>query len=322
MITDWRDLQIHMAIQNGRAVLELFLPEGEGEYFLICLKDAEERLAFHCMHPVKEEDPCVIQLMHPQLWQGTDCPCLYRLEIYGENFRQLARVHLPIMKMTGTSEVGFTLNDKPFMPREVYYECADPLYRGGEELPSREQIRHRLRQLAQMGANTVVLREEPKTSKENKKDIMTDVSETSRHVLGELCDETGLLFRVGKCVDPGSEIGCGAGFGHAACVRGEELFLENGILTAAYYLQKARWSTEPFVYIPLKSLHRQANGLFGVTVYSNCRKVALILNGRVFGFQSEGPELLFQDIPVKTFPVCLAAEAEGCGMSVTCYSHG
>lgn len=86
-----------------------------------------------------------------------------------------------------------------------------------------------------------------------------------------------------------------------------------------YYFYKACWSREPFVYISMASLSLQKNGNAQVTVYSNQKKVALYVDGILFEFRMDGPDFLFQEIPVKRLPLLLTAEAGTCSMSLTAY---
>lgn len=296
-IRNVQDVKIDMEILTGRAVIELSLPcrsDGTGDCFQICLWDQREQLVFYGTHPVKEEDPCILQLLHPHLWQGPENPYRYRLEVYGVDSKPLIRMRLPIRTLTEVPGKGSFFNGQTFCPRKVYYEHADlEIDSETDQDLQEERMRYRLSQLLKMGANMIVLREKRDMDQES-------------FLLQELCDEVGLLLERTEYA------------GTQADVRGTSLFMPNGLPTVSYYLQKARWSSEPFVYIDHNSLRKQSNGSYRVSVYSNQKKVALFLNGRVFGFQCEGPEFVFQDIPVRRIPVLLAAEAGESRMSVTC----
>ncbi len=302
-----RDVKIDMEILTGRAVIELSLPcrsDGTGDCFQICLWDQREELVFYGTHPVKEEDPCIIQLLHPHLWQGPENPYWYRLEVYGVDSQPLIRMRLPIRTLTEVPGKGSFFNGQTFCPRKVYYEHADlGIDSETDQDLQEERIRYRLSQLVKMGANMIVLREKRDKSSE---ELTEESVDQESLLLQELCDEVGLLLE--RTEYAGTQAGIG----------GASLFMPNGLPTVSYYLQKARWSSEPFVYIDHKSLQKQSNGSYRVSVYSNQKKVALFLNGRVFGFQCEGPEFVFQDIPVRRIPVLLAAEAGESRMSVTC----
>ena len=303
-ICNLQGLKIEMEIKNGRAAVELSLPalsEKNIDGFLIYLWDAEGELAFYTLHPAGEEDPCIIQLQHPHLWDGGENPYLYRLEIYrryGTERERLVCMPFPVRELTLVSGKGSLLNGRPFVPKPVYYEDVRAFRDGGEEF-FWEQIERRLMRLAGMGANILVLGD------------ITGVSLEESLILQSYCDRAGLLLIAGdnrfeNCISEN-------------CISGETLFSSDGCPSAAYYLQRARWSSRPFVYVHAGSLQRQSDGLYRITVYSNQQKVALFVNGAVFGFQSDGPEFVFQDIQAKGFPLLLAAEAGGSNMSVTCY---
>lgn len=298
-LQELKELKIEMEIKNGRAAVELSLPalsEKNIDGFLIYLWDAEGEPAFYAFHPAGEEDPCIMSLQHPHLWEVGENPYLYRLEIYRRNGAERERLvcmPFPIRELTLMSGKGSLLNGRPFEPKAVYYEGVRVFGGGGEEC-LRERIKSRLIRLAGMGANTLVLGNPAGMSEEEALMLQSD------------CDRAGLLLIAGD-----------DHFGN--CISGETLFSSNGCPSAAYYLWRARWSSRPFVYIHAGSLQRQDDGLYRITVYSNQRRVALFVNGAVFGFLNDGPEFVFQDIPAKKFPLLLAAEAGGSNMSVTCY---
>lgn len=318
-IRNVRDVKVDMEILNGRAMIELSLPcrpDGTGDCFQICLWDQREQLVFYGTHPVKEEDPCILQLLHPHLWQGPENPYRYRLEVYGADARPLIRMGLPIRTLTEVPGKGNFFNGQTFCPRKVYYEHANLGIDAetDQDLQGR-QMRYRLSQLVKMGANMIVLREKRDKSSEG---LTEESVDRESLLLQELCDEVGLLLERTEYAGTDTQSDDTLSDSTQAGVRGTSLFLPNGLPTVSYYLQKARWSSEPFVYIDHKSLQKQSNGSYRVNVYSNQKKVALFLNGRVFGFQCEGPEFVFQDIPVRRIPVLLAAEAGESRMSVTC----
>lgn len=299
-------IQITTQLQNGSAVIELTLPEqwkkgGKADRFFIYLWDAEGHLAFYCNYPAREDDPCMIRLFHPHLWEGAGSPYLYHLEVYGrdeDGEECLGRMVVPVRQLTKVSDEEYLLNQRPFQPRAVLYEgvCTNNVLRRGQFW---EQTEHRLRQLVQMGANMLIL------------ERASEISSEEYETLSERCDRAGLLLRIRD----ESVGGC-----PKDCISGGKLFAENHLPGPAYYLQKARWSREPFVYLCAESLRRQHDGCCQITAYSNAKRVALLINGRVFGFQNDGPEFVFQDIPAKGLPLVLTAEAGECSMSVTCYA--
>lgn len=301
----WNGIQIKTQLDNGRAVIEISLSalseQMEGVVcFLVYLWDAKEQLVFHCEHPAKEEDPCAIPLLHPHLWECEPNPYLYRLEIYGRNEEKedcLGSFALPVRQLTYVSENDYLFNGRRFEPKAVIYDgictqsvaCRDVFW---------EQIERRLHQLVLMGADTLVLESLSGASRE----------ETFR--LRELCNKKGLLLWV---KEEGNMVDFRGG------IEGRKLFTESNLPAAHYYLQKARWSKEPFIYIHAGSMKKQPDGCCSVTVYSNAKRVALLVNGKVFEFQEDGPKFEFQDIPVKSLPLMLTAEAGDCSMSVACY---
>lgn len=293
--------KIETKIKNGRAAVELSLPvlsDKNADGFLIYLWDAEGELVFHALHPASEEDPCIFQLQHPHLWEAGNDPYLYRLEIYGTDRKLLISMPFPVRELTLLSGKGSLLNGRPFAPKAVYYESVCAFGHEGEELFG-EHIRSRLVKLAKMGANTLLVED------------IAGMPHSKYLELQSYCDRSGLLLKAGD--------GCPGDTIFEDCVSGEVLFSSNGCPSAAYYLQRARWSSCPFVYVHAGSLQRQSDGLYRIIVYSNQQRVALFVNGAVFGFQCDGPEFVFQDIPAKSFPLLLSAEAGGSNMSVTCY---
>ncbi len=294
------DLKPEIEIENGRAVIELslsVLPVEEDSYF-VYLWTAEELLAFHCVYPAREEEPCCIRLVHPHLWQGPDDPYLYRLEIYGALSGLLGSIPFPVRKMTKVSGKGFLLNGCPFTPKTVYYEDFCICSNRKKEM-SEEQVERQLCSLVKMGANMIA------------GTWNAGMSLQEQVTLQAYCDRLGLLL----CGDYDSVVTVGS----EGCIFGKKLFSENNLPTDAYYFQKACWSDEAFVYVSRGSLRRQADGLFQVTVYSNQKRVALFVNDVLFGLQDDGPEFFFQDIPVRGFPLMLAASAGDCSMSIACY---
>ncbi len=294
-------ISIETEIKNGRATVELFLPplsDINADGYQIYLWDAGGEPVFYAHHPAGEEDPCILQLQHPHLWETGSDPYLYRLEIYGADRQPSVCVPFPVRELTFMSGKGSLLNGRPFTPKAVYYEnMRDLIYMEG--VPFDEQIRSRLTKLTGMGANTLLIGDSAGISREEYQTLQT------------CCDSLGLLLQ--------ADNGCPDDDVLANRVLGKALFLSNGCPSAAYYLQRARWCTRSFVYIHAGSLQRQSDGLYRITVYSNQQRVALFVNGVVFGFQNDGPEFVFQDIPAKRFPLLLSAEAGGCNMSVTCY---
>lgn len=285
-------MRAEISVENGRAAIELYLPDlsdDDGDCYMIYMWDAEDNMVFHGMHPAGEDDPCVIHLFHPKLWNGPDNPYLYRTDIYGETGRLIFSLNIPIRNVTNVSEKGIYLNGISLVLKGVYYEISD------DDLISQwESTKNMLRWLVRMGANALLI------------DKLSDTPPQRIYNLQDYCDKIGLLV-----LDSGSK-----DFPELPTLK--SLFMNNGVPGPAYYMQKARWGDEPFVYINVKSLKKQADDLYRINVYSNQNKVAFFVNGKIFGFQNDGPEYVFQDIQVRHLPVSFAAEAGGCYMSITC----
>lgn len=280
-------------IENGKAELELTLAdhgEGENKIYNIYLWDEKDRLVFACKYPGKNEECCPVRLWMPHLWEGVNNPYLYRLEVY-QDTKCCQRQFVALRSICEIPGRGSYLNGQPFVERGVFYRDVDAFFEEAEK-DRGTKGKKTLEKLVLMGANTLVVEQKERASWEK------------WNVLQEYCDKMGLLLK-----DTKSD----------RCVAGKDLFDVNQIPMDLYYQQKAAWSKDSFVYISIQSLRKQADGSYSITVYSNCRKVLLLVNGTIFGFQEEGPEFSFADIRIKGFPVELAVEAEECSMSVLCY---
>lgn len=292
-----------MDIENGKAKVELLLPEWQGEEadtFVLYLWDEKDALVFRANRPVDEEEPCVIQLLHPHLWEGAEKPYLYRLELYGECSSGSVLLDCGWLALRTLKEIsgkGWFLNERLFVPKCVRYASVGMFCDKGEQV-FWAALEQRLHSLVKMGANTLVF------------DTLEGMSEQELIRFQECCDRKGLLVQTADQWTFSEE---------ATVCPGGALFDRKGLPTDIYFRFKAKWSAEPFIYICAESLSRQTDGGYRVTVYSNRKKVALLVNGIVFGIQEDGPEFIYQDIQIKGFPVCLAAEAEACNMSVVCY---
>ena len=299
-------------VQNGRASVELLLSDYPGTeekaVYVLCLWDENGALVFRSRRPVAEEGPCVIQILHPHLWEGADKPYLYQLELFVESTKPgaadgevtvqlLAKKYLPIRAFCDIPGKGLFLNGHPFSPARV---CMAPPVAACDREKYFFDVLHQRKfvSLIQMGANIVCV------------DESRELSELERQCLQEVCDRFGLIFE---------------GYGNLSLQKSDtsvdidRLFDGLGHPTEVYYKYKAMWSKEPFVYISNEGLCRQPDGGYFVRVYSNRKRIVLLVNGAVFAFQKDGPEFLFQDLQIKSFPVWLSAEGEECGMSVVCH---
>ena len=220
---------------------------------------------------------------------------------------------------------GWFLNNRPFQVKAVSYElsersaessedisvcCVQEISRAREESEKRREcIRRDLELVRKMGANTIC-----------------PIGGIMDREFCRLCDEAGLLLWwrdedrgaeaqtvEGKAVS--KDIGIPRFHGTADSL----LTLQERTLSDRYYFYKACWSREPFVYISMESLSMQKSGNAQVTVYSNQKKVALYVDGVLFEFCMDGPDFLFQEIPTKSLPLLLTAEAGSSSMSLAAY---
>lgn len=291
---------INMETESGKAVMEIdlsdCLTEETIQFWSIYLWDEKDLPVFCCRRDVKEEEPCIIRIFHPKLWEGVKAPHRYRLEVYfADSDSQIKLYERRFVALYHLKEVpfkGWFLNGREFEIKGVYYDCPCNIFdtvcpgaEGGLEMV--------VDKLVQMGANMIVI------------GTTNRAKESEYKYLQECCEKAGMILQVGPRNDD--------------CVIGETLFDKNGVPSRYYYYYKARWSKEPVVYVDSDSFIKQVDGSYAVNVYSNSKKVALLVNGTIFAFQGYGPEFRFQDISVKGFPVCLTAETEEGSMSVVCY---
>lgn len=258
--------------------LEIRMWNREGEKVLF----ARQNLC--CEEPVKG------MLLHPRLWQGVEDPYLYHMKacLMGSQGCVLDtwEEEIPIRNFREIPEKGWFLNEEKFIPRTVAYEIPSPLVNGRK---TEKHLSNDLELIREVGANAVC----PK-------------GVLSREFLHH-CNRVGLVVWPGETASIPSFRGCDH------CL----INSKNDLFTDCFYHYKALWSTRPFVYISWKSLQREQNGNLQVSIYSNQKKVALYVEGKLFEFQTEGPEFVFHDIPVQRLPIMLTAEAGECSMSIT-----
>jgi len=322
---------VKMEVENGRAEMELALPacleakeKGSFELYLweagaLSVRQGTQMQlsgtsmvslhpVFCSIYPAGEDDNCAIKIAQPHLWEGTDKPYLYHLEIYWVSSsgsvesgnKRITRElvcdrFIAIRTVNYIPGKGYFLNGHSFLPRCIYYDRISNISSGGEQI-FWEGIMQKLRILAQMGANTLILGSGEGMSAEE------------RISLQKYCDRVGMLLRIGEGYSKSDD-----------CVAGVLLFESPGLPTDVYYRYRSMWSKEPFVYISAKSLHRQADGRYALTVYTSCKKVTLMVNDKVFGVCEGTGELIFPDISLKGFPVNITARTEEHSMTVRCY---
>lgn len=326
------DLGITTRIENGKAYLEFTLPEklreGDacGGRLRIVIREAGDGRQIFCgEYDPGELEPMTALLLRPHLWNGMRDPYLYEVEACG-NFRvddaltQLWwRQKLAIYDLRVIEKKGIFLNDAELPLHVVEYHLpwesgnADQREEDGGWDP--EMVTQDLELLACMGANALLVREEPDCSQ--------------MRFFHQICLERGFL--TGNLWITEEKIPVYRGYPRSSGCPGEtvreetataqspeELLAPDGrTLTENYYRYQAKWGTQPVLCPALSTLHRQPDGMLALTVYSNQKKVALYIEGVLFLFQSGGPEYIFEDIPVAKLPLRLALEAGNLNTALT-----
>lgn len=316
-------VEIYTSIQNGKAMFECKVhlkktwaeeymtgeteednQSPEGAYLNICVWDREERLLFYCRHFLEQEEPVRGMLLHYHLWQGVEDPYLYRIRValmeredYAADVWEGSFALRTIREIPGK---GWFLNEMSFLIRPVAYVIpSSKSYSGLINTNVRDaMIRRDLGLMCQMGANTVC-----------------PIGGEIDREFYQICDEMGLMLWWKDWNQSGEKSTGRVEIPRFHGTVDSLLAVYDRLPTEQYYFYKACWSKEPFVYISVNSLHL-ANGTAEVTVYSNQKKVALYVEGTLFEFRTEGPDFVFQEIPVKRLPMLLTAEAGECCMSV------
>jgi beta-galactosidase len=87
----------------------------------------------------------------------------------------------------------------------------------------------------------------------------------------------------------------------------------------AFYFYKANWSDEPVLYITDRRFTERTNAVTDVKIYSNARKVELLLDGKSQGKCSDGTNCVFiwKDVPLKPGENRMEARAERDGKSLS-----
>lgn len=85
--------------------------------------------------------------------------------------------------------------------------------------------------------------------------------------------------------------------------------MDRRIKKEAFYLYKAYWSSEPFVYLCGRRYAQRAGALTRVKAYSNLNQVTLYVNGRPFATQYGDKVFVFENVPLAEGFTYLMAEA-------------
>lgn len=289
---------IYSRVENGKAYLkfQFFLKTSEmqvAEYHAdIRVFDMSGKLMLEITYPLEEEEPAKGMLLHPHLWKGFSDPYLYFVKVHLQGKEKpdspldVLERQLPLRTLKENPPRGWLLNEEMFMIRPVVYSLPAQIAGSMSRL---ERMQTDLQLLKEMGANTVCL---------ERAEIDDDFI--------RLCDEMGML--VWYLLNPMS-----------IPVVNDLLSAEGGSPTDSYYYYKACWSDEPFVYLVSKSLKRQENGNYSLMAYSNRNKVALYVEGILFEFLKGEQVFLFEEIPIRKYPLQLTAEAGECRVSLTVY---
>lgn len=295
-------MMIYSRIENGKAYLEFqfFLKTDETDVDCVAdirVYDMSGKLVLEIEYPMREEEPAKGMLLHPHLWRGMEDPSLYsvkvQLQLRKQSENKICEVtldtlekQLPLRMLKNQFAKGYFLNGEAYAVRPIVYHLPS---QSSPDISRLEQIQRELQLYKEMGANTICLQ----------------VPEYDDDFV-QLCDKMGFLV---WCGDVKEQIA-------QSC---DLLTLEASVPTDLYFYKKACWSKKPFLYIVNKSLERQKNGNYSLTVYSNQKKVALYVEGVLFEFQVSTPEFLFEEIPAGKRPLQLTAEAGECRVSMTVY---
>lgn len=93
--------------------------------------------------------------------------------------------------------------------------------------------------------------------------------------------------------------------------------MDRKIKKEAFYVYKAYWSTEPFVYLCGRRYSRRTGDTTTIKVYSNQSQVSLYVNGELFATQPGCKIFLFENVPLQKGFTYLQAVADKCNDNMT-----
>lgn len=93
--------------------------------------------------------------------------------------------------------------------------------------------------------------------------------------------------------------------------------MDRQIKKDAYFVYKAYWSKEPFVYLCGRRYALRAEDTTTVKIYSNQSQVSLYVGGELFSTQVGSRVFVFEDVPLEDGFTYLTAAADGCSDTVT-----
>lgn len=305
-------------MENGKVILEWQIVLTQIDFrgmIYIRLLDQCGELVLECMQASDEEEPLVSVLLQPHFWAGPENPYLYRLEAILEDRQgnEMDRVErlfplrcVELRRMPGEDAEKIFLNGECFVPKAVQYELsmceADSQTEIVQEQRNTEysgRITEDLERILALGANCICLNE---------------VSRLSAEAV-EFCCRNGLL----TVVHTSGKLSVGGKTFTVDSDRSLEDYLGKIPVFSEMdeVLYRARWGKAPFVHICAGTLQPMKSGNYTVTCYSNCKKLALYSDGKLFEFQHGREIFTFQEIPVKGPCIMLAVEGEGCSASLS-----
>ena len=226
-------------------------------------------------------------IIYPHLWKGVEEPYLYKVRgslVYQNEVRDALERVLPICNLENIPGKGWYLNGRPFELKAVRYRMPE-----GEGVADVEVLRKELKMVRDLGANCV----------------LPDGFE-GEMVFREMCMTTGLVVWDGEADD--APLFCGDD--------SALLELDRERKSDVFYYYKACWGKDKVLYICLP-VRRDGSGESVVKVYSNQKKVALYVDGRLQEFKESAPVFLFEDVPVQWGETVISAQAGECFYSVT-----
>jgi len=93
--------------------------------------------------------------------------------------------------------------------------------------------------------------------------------------------------------------------------------MDRQINKEAFYVYKAYWSKDPFVYLCGRRYAQRTGNTTTVKVYSNQSQVSLYVDGELFGTKVGSRVFLFENVPLMGEFTFLTAEADGCSDNIT-----
>ncbi len=93
--------------------------------------------------------------------------------------------------------------------------------------------------------------------------------------------------------------------------------MDRQIKKEAFFVYKAYWSKEPFVYLCGRRYARRTGETTRIKVYSNQPQVSLYVNGELFTTMTGSRIFLFQDVPLGEGFTFLTAVADNCSDTIT-----